>query len=285
MENNWPVSPMVDGDPTTATIMVIGMAPAREELEQGRPFVGGTGQILFSLLAEHNLSRADCYMVNVIGEWPAKKSGPSDEQLAAYHESFVKFTDKFRGRAVLILGGDALKRYTGLSGGIESWRGYMVKPTDVGFVDVITYEEGVYKSGPRKGTPKKIKHKQSVKIKLPTNIEMLFPTLHPAGVMRSGMGNLPALAADVDRCVRFLKGDLKESRTEYKPVPEMPSCPGPVAFDIETAGIGGSLDRIGIADGDKTWSSYWSATAKAATKRYLEDPTRIKIAHNISFDE
>ena len=119
MENNWPVSPMVDGDPTTATIMVIGMAPGREELEQGRPFVGGTGQILFSLLAEHNLSRADCYMVNVIGEWPAKKSGPSDEQLAAYHESFVKFTGKFRGRAVLILGGDALKRYTGLSGGIS----------------------------------------------------------------------------------------------------------------------------------------------------------------------
>lgn len=279
---------MVDGDPTTAKLMIVGMAPGREELEQNRPFVGGTGQILFSILKQHGIDRADCYMLNVIGEWPEKKTGPSAEQLAAYHDRFNELALSFKGQAVLVLGGDALSRYTGLSGGIESWRGYVVKPTDVCLVKKVYYETGTYKSGPKKGQPKKIKHTGVDKAPVSETVKYIFPTLHPAAVMRTGFGTLPALAADIGRAARY--ENLRLEPDAYYSIPTGSQITSPpnieyAAFDIETAGIGGGLDRIGICwRGDLPWSASWSASTRLNTKHVLERPDVLKIAHNIAFD-
>ena len=280
---------MKDGDPASAKLLVIGMAPVREELEHDRPFVGGTGQILFSILKKNGLDRADCLLLNTIAEWPDTKSGPSDAQYAKYWDEFDDVVKSFQGEIVLILGGDALKRFTGLSGGIESWRGYMVKPTDVGTLTRVTIEEGTFKSGKRKGQTKIIKHRKEVKAVLPPNLKWILPTLHPAAVMRTGMTMIPALAADINRAARALKGELRESRTTHVPFGShecfQPYEVGmPISFDIETAGIGGGLDRLGIARTECTWSAPWSTSVRREAQQALSDERWMKVAHNIAFD-
>ena len=283
MNSSMTTNCMKDGDPSSAKLMIIGMAPGREELDQNRPFVGGTGQILWSILKQYGIDRTECFMLNTIGEYQDSKSGPSPEQFDKYWDEFDSSLQQFNGKAILLLGRDAFWRVTGLSGGIESWRGYMVKPTDTVPIVRQKQEMGTYKSGPRKGQPKKINHKVSVVQKLPPSVGMLFPTLHPAFIMRTGFGMLPALSADIDRAVRFLNGQIRPSRTEYTTVPVPTNCDGPVAFDIETAGIGGGLDRIGIADNDRTWTRYWDNSAKQTSIEVLGS-SRVKVAHNISFD-
>jgi DNA polymerase len=78
------------GDPNSK-LLICGMAPGRQELAQGKPFVGGSGRILWSLAErlEPPLHREDCFIMNVIDELPQKKDGsPTDAQIEACRERF-----------------------------------------------------------------------------------------------------------------------------------------------------------------------------------------------------
>jgi uracil-DNA glycosylase family 4 len=50
-----------------AQIVLVGEAPGRVELQQGRPFVGPAGALLDRLLGEAGLRRADLYVTNICG--------------------------------------------------------------------------------------------------------------------------------------------------------------------------------------------------------------------------
>jgi DNA polymerase len=63
-----------------ADLMFIGEAPGWHEDQQGRPFVGSSGQYLDSLLASINLRREQVYITNVV------KSRPPDNRDPLLHE-------------------------------------------------------------------------------------------------------------------------------------------------------------------------------------------------------
>lgn len=277
------MSCQIDGNPKTAKLLVVAMAPGAEELEQDAPLVGPTGHMLWTVLAKHGMSRADCFMVNVIGELPEKKTGPTQAQYEEYWDVVDKALQSFQGEVMLILGKDALWRTIGYTG-IEQWRGYLIEPTDELplLKRKIEVTEGVYKSGPKKGLPKTLKKTKLLQPVLPPNLKWIVPTLHPSGVMRTGMATLPVFAADVDRAVRALTGSLGAPRTEYTTVAAYDPTANYCAFDIETPN--GYIERIAIATENGTWTAPWNAETKAITQTYLADPTVIKIAQNAPFD-
>ncbi|KKL50654.1 hypothetical protein LCGC14_2303350, partial [marine sediment metagenome] len=47
--------------PLNAKIVLVGEAPGEQEDRQGLPFVGGSGQLLTSMLMSVGLDRRDCY--------------------------------------------------------------------------------------------------------------------------------------------------------------------------------------------------------------------------------
>lgn len=49
-----------------ATVLLIGEAPGKDEIKQGRPFVGKAGQNLSEFLQYIHLERADIYITNVV---------------------------------------------------------------------------------------------------------------------------------------------------------------------------------------------------------------------------
>lgn len=56
--------------PAPAKIMIIGEAPGEEEVRQGMPFVGSSGQELSRMLQEAGIIRSTCFITNVIRERP-----------------------------------------------------------------------------------------------------------------------------------------------------------------------------------------------------------------------
>ncbi|MFZ1042023.1 MAG: uracil-DNA glycosylase [Anaerolineales bacterium] len=69
--------------PANSEIMFIGEGPGFYENEQGRPFVGASGQFLDQLLSQAGLKRADVFIGNVVKCRPPGNRDPQPEELAA----------------------------------------------------------------------------------------------------------------------------------------------------------------------------------------------------------
>lgn len=56
--------------PKTCKICIVGEAPGETEIEQGKPFVGKSGQLLDRMLHTVGILRSNCYTTNVVKERP-----------------------------------------------------------------------------------------------------------------------------------------------------------------------------------------------------------------------
>lgn len=71
-----------EGNPNTR-IVFLGEAPGASESEQGRPFVGRSGQLLTTLLASVGIQREDVYILNILKCRPPENRKPKPEEAAA----------------------------------------------------------------------------------------------------------------------------------------------------------------------------------------------------------
>lgn len=286
------MSCQIDGD-KNAPILVIGMAPGDQELVAGSPFVGASGKLLWSCLQRVGLTRADCYIVNTIGEVQDEGSSPSDAQFDKYWDIFDEAINQAKARVALCLGGDAFWRLTGISGGILDWRGYIIDRSDLYHSQLERVRDSFvpYKTSGRnhkKGDPRRVKLKEKVSPTIPQSLEYILPTIHPSYVMRTGYKTVSVLAYDVARVKRALDGTLSFSDLTYNTQPfPLGDDHDPIALDIETSrSVVGSewINRIGISTGVGTWTAPWNSTSKEAIREALADPDRTKIGHNLAYD-
>lgn len=284
-------------------VLIVAMSPGRDELKQDTPLIGGSGKLLWAAVQKRmGITRADCYIINTIGEWPDKADGnPSKEQLERWWDQFNDAIALSSAKLCICLGGVALTRVMGeidhdskgrpKPPGIENWRGYLLTRKDQRPVTRSKVVFGTYKTankakGRKAGDPKAEIVKVHETCPLPETVEWIIPTLHPAAVLRSGFGSYPAFAADIERCGRALKGELRPYRTEFTNVPLYLDGGTPIAFDIETPmpGVeGAAIERIGIAGAHRTWSAPWDYAAAEMARSAVAGAT-VRVAHNIGFD-
>lgn len=97
--------------PVDAPIFMIGEGPGYDENEQGRPFVGKSGQLLDKILAACNFSRREhVYIGNIVKCRPPGNRNPSPEEAAAcmpYLRQQIGIVDP----AIIILMGAVALRY------------------------------------------------------------------------------------------------------------------------------------------------------------------------------
>ena len=72
-----------DGDPD-AELVFVGEAPGRQEDEQGKPFVGASGQFLDEMLQTITLKRQDVYITNIVKYRPPNNRDPLPHEKAAF---------------------------------------------------------------------------------------------------------------------------------------------------------------------------------------------------------
>ena len=97
--------------PADSEIMFIGEGPGFYENEQGRPFVGASGQFLDQLLAQAGLKRTDVWIGNVVKCRPPGNRDPLPEELAACDTYLERQIKTINPSIIITLGRYSMGRF------------------------------------------------------------------------------------------------------------------------------------------------------------------------------
>lgn len=97
--------------PADARIMFIGEGPGFHEDQQGRPFVGASGQYLEELLASIGLNRRQVYIANVIKCRPPGNRDPEPAELATCRGYLDRQLEIIAPWVIVTLGRFSMARY------------------------------------------------------------------------------------------------------------------------------------------------------------------------------
>ena len=122
--------------PLNPKIAIVGEAPGVEEVSKGIPFVGSSGKLLNSMLANVSIDRREVYVTNVckirpsnnnFGEFYADKSRRVESEFLLESQRALILELKARNPNIIIaLGAESLRSLTGKRG-IDKWRGSLLK--------------------------------------------------------------------------------------------------------------------------------------------------------------
>jgi DNA polymerase len=143
-----------------ADLLFVGEGPGAEEDRQGLPFVGRSGKLLDRLLGEEiGITRAECYIANVVKCRPPENRDPKPDEIEACRPWLAQQLELIAPKVVVTLGRFAAQLLLDRSEGITKLRGR-------------TY---------------------------PFGSAVLVPTLHPAAALRGGAEPLAQMRADFVR--------------------------------------------------------------------------------------
>jgi uracil-DNA glycosylase family 4 len=152
------------GDPQ-AQLLFVGEGPGREEDLAGEPFVGRSGKLLDRLMAEEiGITRAECYIANVVKCRPPNNRNPAPAEIAACRPYLEEQIALIAPAVVITLGNFATQLLLDTTDGI----------------------------GKRRGTV------------YPYGAGHLVPTYHPAYVLRAGGEAMAEMRADLVRAKRLV---------------------------------------------------------------------------------
>ena len=112
-----------EGNPQSG-LMIVGEAPGKEEDEQGKPFVGASGQLLMRMLSYIGISTREQYYITNLVYWrPPGNRTPSMDELLVCQPFFKRQVSLVRPRLLLLLGNVAAQTILREKIGITRLRG------------------------------------------------------------------------------------------------------------------------------------------------------------------
>ena len=99
-----------EGNPA-ADVVIVGEAPGAKEDASGRPFVGGAGKLLDTLLAEAGLVREDVFITNVVKARPPGNRDPKKPEVEHHIPWLIAQLEVIRPKLVVPLGRHALAHF------------------------------------------------------------------------------------------------------------------------------------------------------------------------------
>jgi uracil-DNA glycosylase family 4 len=107
-----------------ARIMLVGEAPGATEDEQGRPFVGRSGQFLDRVLAEVGLERESVFITSSVKCRPSRNRRPRPDELAICRQAWLdRQIELIDPQVVILLGQTPLKQLLGEQAGLKHIHG------------------------------------------------------------------------------------------------------------------------------------------------------------------
>ncbi len=111
-----------EGDPD-ADVMFVGEGPGQSEDEQGRPFVGRSGELLTKQIEAMGFKRSQVYIANVVKCRPPKNRTPLADEVAACSGYLRRQIEVIQPKVIITLGGPAAKLLLNIEQGITRARG------------------------------------------------------------------------------------------------------------------------------------------------------------------
>lgn len=113
-----------DGNPETASVVLIGEAPGENEDLRGIPFVGRAGKLLDEFLVKSGLSREnDLYIINTLKCRPPKNRVPTEAEKEACKKFLHAQIEIIDPKIILLCGATALKSFYKGKSSISKMRG------------------------------------------------------------------------------------------------------------------------------------------------------------------
>ena len=97
-----------EGNPK-AELMFIGEGPGRDEDEQGRPFVGKSGQLLTKMINAMGYRREDVYIANVVKCRPPNNRTPLPNEAEVCMPFLLRQIEIIKPKVIILLGAVPLK--------------------------------------------------------------------------------------------------------------------------------------------------------------------------------
>ncbi len=147
------------GNPA-ADLLFVGEGPGADEDAVGLPFVGRSGRLLDRMMTEEmGLTRADCYITNMVMCRPPANRDPKPDEMAACRPWLTAKLEYLDPKVVVTLGNVATRTLLGRREGITQLRG-------------CAY---------------------------PWDGRLVIPTYHPSAALRGNVGALAGMRADLVR--------------------------------------------------------------------------------------
>lgn len=106
-----------------ADLMIVGEAPGKEEDEQGKPFVGRSGQLLDRMLASIGLDESQFYITNIVNWRPPGNRKPTDEEIEACRPFCERHIALVKPKVLVFAGGISAQTLLKAKSGIMGLRG------------------------------------------------------------------------------------------------------------------------------------------------------------------
>ncbi len=87
-----------------AGLMIVGEAPGANEDEEGKPFVGASGQLLTKIIGAIGLTRDDVFIANVLKHRPPGNRNPEPAEVVACSPYLVRQIELVQPKVILALG-------------------------------------------------------------------------------------------------------------------------------------------------------------------------------------
>jgi uracil-DNA glycosylase family 4 len=97
--------------PANAEVMLIGEGPGFHEDQQGRPFVGPSGEFLNQLLASAGFKRSDVFIANVVKCRPPGNRDPQPDEISACGAYLDRQVALINPKVIITLGRFSMARY------------------------------------------------------------------------------------------------------------------------------------------------------------------------------
>ena len=97
--------------PETAEVVFVGEGPGFHEDQQGKPFVGPSGQFLTELIRAGGMRREDVFICNVVKCRPPNNRDPLPDEVAACRKYLVRQVELIQPKVVVTLGRYSLQHF------------------------------------------------------------------------------------------------------------------------------------------------------------------------------
>ena len=121
--------------PPDAKLMIVGEAPGEDEDNQGRPFVGRSGQLLDRILDSVNLHRDDIYVTNMVKYRPPGNRNPTPQEITLSEPLLLEQIKLIQPQVIATLGNVPTQYFIKSKDGITKthgnwydWHGVKVFP-------------------------------------------------------------------------------------------------------------------------------------------------------------
>ncbi len=179
-------------------IAIIGEAPGADEVKQGKPFVGRSGQLLNKNLAAAGIERAECFVGNVFRfQPPGNKVAHFFTSARAAKENNIEIESRWGKYGSKLLQKIFAADLTHLQKTIARLRPAIIITLGATPLWALTGREGITTL-----------HGEVLQSRMNDGM-LVLPTYHPSFIMRGNWGMEPAFLADIKKAVQLAAKSTK----------------------------------------------------------------------------